>query len=503
LAEETAGLPGADGHLEVPAVEAEDLLSSSAAGPAAVRGGVIRISTFLVMALMGVATAALLFRHLGVVDTGRYTTALVLSAVVTGLTDLGLTAVGIRELAVLKGEARGRLSSNLLGIRLVLTTLGVIGVTVFALIAYDAKLALGVLIAGAGVIIQNLQVTLEVPLMASLRLGRVSLLDLTRQAFTSVLIVVLIVLGASLLPFLAAVGVAAAIVLVPTAMLVRGEVPLMPTFRLAEWRALLRPVVTYSIAVAAGTLYFRIAIVLVSLMSSSHQLGYFSVSYRVVEGLFTIPGLLVGAAFPIFARAAHDDPERLGYAISRVFEVSLLAGVWVALSLAVGADFAIRVVGGPEFLSAGKVLAVQGLAVGATFVSAVWAFAMLSLHLHRLILVFNLGMLVLVTVAVATLVPIDGAQGAAIGVAAVEILGALGAGWLLIRGRPHLAPRMCVLPRVAVAAALGATPALASGLPVVVRVILSTIIYLGVLVALKAPPDEVYEALPTRLRRRA
>ena len=454
-------------------MEPEDLLSTPQAGPAAVRGGALRLISFLAGALASVVAAALLYRHLGVVEAGRYTTALALSALVTGFTDLGLTTIGVRELAVLEGERRANLARNLLGIRLALTSAGVVLITIFAFLAYGRVLGFGVLIAGVGVIVQNSQVTLEVPLMATLRLGWVSLLDLSRQLITSVLIITLVVVGASLLPFLATVGIAAAVVLIPTALLVRGSIPLRPAFRPGEWRALLRPVLTYSIAVAAGTLYFRVAIVLVSLLAGGHQLGYFSLSYRIIEVLFVIPGLVLGAAFPIFARAARDDPQRLGYAISRVFEVSLLTGVWMALSLAVGAQFAVRVVGGPSFLPAAEVLAVQGVALGATFVSAVWGYGLLSLHLHKLILVFNLSMLALVTVLVAALIPLDGAQGAAIGVAAAEVVGAIGGGLLLVRGRPYLAPRLRVLPRVTLAALLGATPALAVGLPVVVRVILS------------------------------
>ena len=57
-----------------------------------------------------------------------------------------------------------------------------------------------------------------------------------------------------------------------------------------------------------------------------------------------------------------------------------------------------------------------------------------------------------------------------------------------------------MLPRVAVAALVAATPALVDGLPVIVRVILSTILYVIVLLALKAPPVELYEAMPARLR---
>jgi O-antigen/teichoic acid export membrane protein len=484
-------------------LDASDLLSTPAAGPAAVRGGAIRASTFLAGVLVSTGAAALLFRHLGIVDAGRYATALSLSAVVTGFTDLGLTAIGMRELAVLKGERRDRLARNLLGMRLVLTTIGVFVITGFAFLAYGRLLGLGVLISGLGVLLQNTQTTLTVPLMASLRLGWLSALEFARQLIVAGLIVVLVLLGAHLLPFLATAGVAAALVLVPTVMLVRGMIPIGASFERHEWRALLAPVLTYSAAAAAGVLYFRVAIVLVSLIAGARELGYYGLSFRIIEVLFNVPALVVGAAFPIFARAARDDPARLGYALTKVFEVSLLCGVWIALSVAVGAHFAVIVIGGQSFLPAVPILAVQGLAVGASFVGAVWAYGMLSLRLHRLLLVFNLVMLVLVAALVALLTVLDGAQGAAIGTASTEIFGAVAGGVLLVRRRPHLAPRLAILPKVALAALLGAASALASSaLPDIVRVVVATLVYGLVLLMMRALPLELLALLPARLRGR-
>ncbi len=480
-----------------------DLLSTSAAGPAAVRGGALRVGSFFGSSLLAAGSAALLFRHLGVVQTGHYTTALSLSAVVTGFTDLGLTAIGMREMAVLEGEQRALMARDLLGIRLVLTIVGVVLITLFAGIAYGGYLAAAVLIAGGGVLFQNTQTTLSVPLMARLRLGWVAILAVTQQLVSSVLIVALVLLGAHLLPFMATPLVAALVVLLPTIVLVRGDIPIRPSFRLRRWRALLAPVFTYSAAAAASTLYFRVAIVLVSLIAGAHELGYYSVSFRVVEVLFTIPALLVSSAFPVFARAARDDPARLGYALSRVFETSLIAGVWTALSLAVGARIAVQVLGGDEFLAAVPILAVQGIAVGATFVSAVFGYGMLSLHLHRAILLLNLGMLVLVSVVVAVLVLLDGAEGAAIGTAAVEVVAAIASGVVLVRGRPHLMPRLSVVPKVALAGLLGALPMLASGLPVIVRLACSTVIYAAVVLSLRAVPEELNIVLPPILRRRS
>lgn len=476
----------------------DDLLSTPDAGPTAIRGGALRVTSFAFGALFSIVGGALLFRHLGVVGSGRYTTALSLAAVVTGFTDLGLTAIGMRELATLDGDARARMARSLLGIRLALTIAGVLIVTVFAFAVYDTVLGFGVLIAGAGVLVANVQSTLSVPLMAGLRLGWVSILDLARQLVGVALIVALVVAGATLLAFLALPAVAAAVVLAPTALLVRKDIPLRPSFDLAHWRELAAPVLTYSLAVAAGTLYVRAAVVIVSVLAGGQQLGYFSLSFRIVEVLLLIAGLLVGAAFPIFARAARDDHRRLAYALGRVFEVSLIVGAGLTLALAVGAPIAVAVMGGPSFEPAVSVLAIQSIVVTATFVNSVWAYGMLSLHLHRTILALNLGALVSLVVVLSVLVPIDGARGAALGTAAVEVVAAILGGILLVRGRPHLRPTLTVVPKVALATLLGAAPALLLDMPVALDVLAAGIVYSVVLLALRAFPRE----LDALLRRR-
>jgi O-antigen/teichoic acid export membrane protein len=479
-----------------------DILATPQAGGIAARGAAMRMGSFIGGSLLSAGAAALLFRHLGVVDSGRYTTAMSLAAVVTGLTDLGLTSIGTRELAVLKGPQRAKLARNLLGLRLALTAIGVLLISAFAFAAYGRLLGVGVLIASGGALVQNTQTTLAVPLMARLRLGWVAGLDLTRQISTAALIALLVLAGGHLLAFLAVTALAACIVLPPTVMLVVGDIPIKPSFDLAQWRRLLGPVIAYSLAVITATLYLRVAVVLVSLIASHRQLGYFSLSYRVVESLLTLPGLLLSSAFPILAQAARHDPERLEYALARLFEVSLIIGAWVSLSLLVGSRLAIDVLGGPSFHPATAVLAVQGVVVGAVFVSSVWAYGLLSLHLHRVILVFNLVLLVVMTITVAVLASLYGALGAAAGTASVEIAAAIAGAVVLTRARPFLKPRLGVVPKVLVAVLVGATPMLLTALPAIGRIGLSTMLYGVVLLALRAVPPDLPQAL-LGLRRRA
>jgi O-antigen/teichoic acid export membrane protein len=456
----------------------------------------MRVAGFLVGALVSTLSAALLFRHLGVVDTGRYVTALSLVAFVGALSDLGLTAVGIREIATRPPGERWALARDLLGLRITLTLIGGIVVTAIAWTAYSSTLAAGVALAGVGLLLQATQDNYALPLVVGLRLGWVSALDLARQLLTVLVTVTLVLLGAHLLAFLGMSIPVGLIVMGATAVLVRGTRSLVPAFSMRRWGAFVRAMLPYSIAVAASALYLRVSVLLVSALSSATQLGYFSASFRIIEVLTLVPGLLASSAFPIFARAASDDHERLGYALGRVYEVSLIVGAWVAVSIAVGAPLAIAIVGGAHFKPAASVLAVQGVALGAMFVSIVWANGLLGLGLYRQIMAINVSALILGAILVSVLIPIDGARGAAIGTAIAEVVVGIVQALAVVRGRPALRPSMRALPRVALAAAVGLVPLALTSVPTVARLAISSTLFAAALLATSALPRELLDLVP-------
>lgn len=477
-------------------VGAGDVLSTAAAGPSAVRGGMLRIGGYVVGALLGAVSASLLFRHLGPVDTGRYVTAISLVAMVGALSDLGLSSVGVREIATRSSEERWELARDLLGLRLVLSFVGAALITVIAGVGYSVSLATGVALASVGLVLQTVQDNFFLSLTVDLRLGLIAAIELGRQAVTTLLMVLLVLLGSRLIPFLAIPIPVGVLALIPTVMLVRGHRALLPTFNWDRWRSFLSLVLPYAASVAASALYFRVSILLVSVLASPDQLGYFGASYRMIEVLTLIPGLLVSAAFPIFARAARDDHERLGYAVGRVFEVALLVGAWMAVSIAVGASLAVSLIGGPSFKPAVPVLAIQGIALGLTFVSVVWASTLLSLGLLRQILALNLAGLAVNAAVVAAFVPLDGARGAAIGTAIAELFGALAQAFVVIRRRPQLRPSLRVVPRAALAAALGLCPLALAGVPTVARLAISALLFAMTLVLTRALPAELGALMP-------
>jgi O-antigen/teichoic acid export membrane protein len=463
----------------------------------------MRVGGYIAGALVSAVAAAMLLHHLGRDATGRYGVAVAMVAIVGALSDLGLTAVGVREISLRPPSERWHVAQALLGLRIVLTIIGAALVIAITAVAYSPTLAAGVALASVGLLFQVTQDNFAMPLVVELRLGWVSVLELLRQTLSTVVIVLLVVFGAHLLAFLS-VSIPVGVVMVAcTVMVVRGQRALRPMFDREQWRSMMSAALPYTAAVAAAALYLRIAMLLVAAISTPAQAGNFTASFRIIEVLTVIPAVLASVAFPIFARAARDDHERLGYALGRVFEVALVVGAWVSVSIAIAAPLAIEIIGGPKFHGASEVLAVQGVALGAMFVSAVWGNGLLGLGMYRQIMLLNLAALASVAAIVTVLVMMDGAQGAAIGTAIVEVGAATANALLVIRGRPKLRPSLRVVPRVALAALLGLAPLAIPGAPVIARLALSSLIYGAVILALRVLPEEVSVLLPSPLRRRS
>ena len=474
----------------------EDVLASTDAGPAAIRGGVLRVAGYAAGTILSVGSAILLFRHLGVEGSGDYFRVIALVAIVGGLTDAGLTAIGVRELSVREGPGRDRVLRDLLGLRIVLTTLGIGGAVLFAAVAYDGDLALGTLLAGIGLLLANLSATLAIALMSGLRLGWVTALDLLRQVATVAALVALIVADAGTVTLLAATIPAGLVALIATVLVVREGAPVRPGADVAAWRVLLRDTLPYAVATAVGALYFRLALILTSLVGTDRDTGLLSAGFRIVDVLIVVPQLAAGAAFPILARAARDDEARLAYGLDRTFQALLIAGVAVALVLGLGAPVVLDIVAGPEFSEADDVLRIQAAGLAASFVAAAWGYTLLSLRMHRALLTMNLAALAVSAGLTLALVPSAGAEGAAIATTAAEVV-LIGVGaFLLFRARPQLRPAPAVIPKVAVAAAA----ALVAGfLPPLAAAAVGLLIYLVVLLALRAFPPELLVEL-RRLR---
>lgn len=477
-----------------------DPLDHPEAGARAIRGGAIRTVSFVLNTLLITAIVPLMTRHLGVVDFGRFVTASSIVMIVAGVTEFGLSGVGTREYALAGAADRRRLLGNLLALRTLLTFVGLaIAFLLMAAAGYPSVVLAGMLIAGFGLILLNAQQTLALVLTASLSWGLYSLFELVNTVVIAGGTVLLVLIGARLLPFFYISALSSLAALVVTVIVMRGHV-VPARFEIGYWRRMLGESLPYAAAATVGILYFRIALIVVSLGSSAAQTGYYSTSFKVVEVISGFAFLMASSAFPIFARAGRDDHERLRYGAGRVGETALIVGIYLALSLIIAAPFVIAVIGGPRYKPAVPVLRLQAITLVATFMGATWSFALLSLREHKRLLQSNGFALVVAIVLSLVLVPRFAAQGAAIATAATEF--ALAAVYWLSLSRSHarIQPSLALLPKVLCAAGAAGALALLVPLPSIVLWAIGSAVYLLLLLLLRAFPDELFHALLRRDR---
>ncbi len=474
-------------------------LDSAAAGGRFIRGSFIQLGGYGVSLLASVVSAPLVIRHLGPSDYGYFATVNAIIFIVGGFTEGGLNALGIREYSSGRPD-RVRLLRNLVGLRISATAIVLAAVAIVAALTGAPRvIVLGVLLGGAGLIMTISGENLGIPLNVELRIGTRSLLSVAQQVVLTGIYVALVVAGARVLPFLAATIVSGATLLIGTALVVRGEVSIVPAFDAAEWKTLLRQTLPYAMASAVGIIYFREALVLTSVLTTARQVGYYSAAFKIVEVLTVLPYQLISIAFPIFTRAAStDDHSRLAYALQRVFDTGLIAGIWMAGSTVIGAHFGIAVVAGPKFAASVPVLQIQGLAVAASFMVALFGSMLLSLRLFGALLRANAVAVAVATVVSFALIPHHGARGAAIAPTAAEGCLAIAYAWSLLRARPDLRVSLALVPRVVLATAVAVGGAYALPESSAVRLVAFGVIYLGLLTALRAIPFEIVNALLRR-----
>jgi len=483
----------------VASAAAPDVLDSDAAGGLVMRGGLVRAAGYVAGTLLSLVSFSVITRHLGVERFGDYQTALSVITVVSAITDVGMATLAVREYATLTGAVRDRLMRNLLGARLGLTATGIVVAVGFAVAAgFDGALLAGTALAGVGVGLNVVQSMLAVPLAAQLQLTMQTLLELGRQAVLVAVLMLLVLLGAGVLPLLAATIPAGIFGVAATARRVRGRIPLRPALHADEWPRLLRLTVPVALTLATGTLYIFLAQIITELVASERESGLFAASFRVFFVVAAVPGLVVSAAFPVLTRAARDDQARLAYALDRLVATMVVVGGLIGLALSVGAPVALDVVAGAGYEGAIPALETQAWALLASFVLAPLSFALLSLRLHREIAVANV--LALGTSATLTLLlaPDHGATGAGVASLAGESILMLGTFVLLVHARPDLRPQLGVFGKAALALALGVGAATLSGLPALPATLFAVLAYVVVVVATRAVPEELRDLLPRR-----
>jgi O-antigen/teichoic acid export membrane protein len=463
-----------------------------------------------VLALVaGIGATALASRYLGLEGFGALTLGMAIVSLVALLTDLGLSTMAAREIAR-EPEREREILGNVRSLGLGFSAGAAVLLVGVAEAAYSGNpevrrailvLSLQLLTAPfVGAARAHFQANQRGPLIA---IGDVAL--------------AVAIFGGSLIAYEADLGFTAMVGAVAAGYVAQAVVmtALMPSglrltwaARRDTWGVLLRISLPLGATMIVNYLYFRLDVVLLSILKGEDDVAIYGLAYRVLEGLMVLPAYFMLALFPEIARLSGQR-ERVDGIVRAALSVMEALALPLVLVFAVFADDVIRVIADQEFADAAWVLRVLTLALGISYLNGVYGNALPALGRQNQLFRWSLVVLACNLAVNLALIPPFGVIGAAVAVVLSELIG-----FAVVRhlyGQVGSAPWPSLEPRMLLAGALmvaAMAPVLllpggftGSLVTVAVGGVLGGLVYAAALVALRAVPDAIAAYVPARVLR--
>jgi O-antigen/teichoic acid export membrane protein len=234
--------------------------------------------------------------------------------------------------------------------------------------------------------------------------------------------VLLVIAGAGLTAFFAAWSAAALAASVAAVWLARREMTFTPALGGRIWRPLLVDAAAYAAATVLYVLYFRVLMVVISVVGNAHEAGLFAIGYRVIEFSAAVAAMLAATVTPLLVRRRDAGAGAFGAELRRVLAAFAGVGAAVAVALALAAPLVVDAIGGARLHGGATVLRVLAVTVATTFIAFGMGAALLVLRRYRALLVVNGIALAVVLAGGLLLVPDHGARGAALAAVIGELV---------------------------------------------------------------------------------
>ncbi|MDE3153500.1 MAG: flippase [Acidobacteriota bacterium] len=329
-------------------------------------------------------------RTLGDAEYGKFAYALALATIFETLMDFGLNQVTVRAVARDRTRA-GSVLANAFGLKLIWAGLAlVVLATIATLLRSEPDVRLACYLLGGSSVLRSYLLTVRGVFQGLERFGWESLVVGLDRLLLVALGCTALAAGAGLRGLALTFLGSRVIALLLTAAFVRakmGSVGL--AFDRAIWSELQRTAIPFGVFMIILNLYSYIDTVLLGILRTNAETGWYSAAYRIYEGLTYAPALLAGVLTPRLSRLFITDLRGHRTLAWRAVAAS------VALSVVIGgvtwfvAAPLLRLLFGADYLPAASALRI--LAAGAIFVFAIWILHAIAISANRERLLLKTG----------------------------------------------------------------------------------------------------------------
>jgi len=341
----------------------------------------------------GLAAVPLLSRHLGVSGYGVFVTVMAFVALLSAISDLGLGATTVREVAAQRVPDGSGVGSAM-GVRVLLAVWVVLGGLVVAIAMHQPQsVVIGIAVAAGYVVLIGIgavgpNVVLQVYGEFKWLAGAAAAQAVVWLAGLAVVVMAdLDVVGA-----IVALTFASLAALLVSGWAANRRLVHPAAFDRRIAAALLRQGVSLGVASLLAMAYYRVDAILLAAIAGTSAAGLYGAAYRFIDQARLL-GSYIGTAGHAGVARASADVASFRASVSYMVRVAAVAGVVVGVALFVLAEPLTGLLFGAQFSGAPDLLKVLAIAVPPLFLNSVIPYAMIAQRRQAVYIWINLAAL--------------------------------------------------------------------------------------------------------------
>lgn len=365
---------------------------------------------------------------------GLYSFLMIWLSLVAGVSDMGMSAVGVRLWAENPGRM-ARTMPRLYVLRLLFIGIGIAVSVPVWLTLYSQLPIWGLVLVAVGLIPQVQNVAL-IPFQAELSNWKPTVWSGINRAITVTAIIGAVLFGAGV-SAVVLIEIVMPLVLLLKLMTEAGKLSLArkseePAFSFRELASDLGPA---GLLVLLGMAFFRADVFMLMRLRGEHDVGVYAASFRIVEPLLTLPGVLAMTLTPVaIARHAAGDLDGLWRSIHRAARVITLLQLGIAFALARHANEIVLVLFGPAYAPTAPIMAVLVWTLPLSAWSYAWSMSAMAERRYARLNLLAAAALALNVAGNLWAIPRWGGWGCAVVTIATELLWSIGQSLPYARG---------------------------------------------------------------------
>lgn len=329
-------------------------------------------------------------RYLGAEGFGVLSFAIALTGISCLLADLGLSVLTTREVSR-NNLLADKYVGNVLAIKIILTII-TLGVTAFAinLSGYPAKTIMVVYLITLSTIFTSFTNMFNSIFQAFQKMEYISIGRILHSILMFAGILIAIYENLDIISF-ASVYFYVSLISLGYSLYICIRKFLIPKIELdfQFWKNLLKESIPFWMTSVFVIIYFRMDMIMLSMMKGNEAVGWYAASYRLLDGLSVIPAVFMSVMFPIFSKCYVDSKSSLELAFKKSLKFLIIIAIPIGIGTTILADDIIMLFYGNEYAPSAIALKILIWASVLSFISWTPATLLNSTNKQRTLMIFT------------------------------------------------------------------------------------------------------------------